>query len=559
MSAAAPPQRRRGLLLILLVAVLAMAPELVLGLSVSDSFRYNLLWPEQFAGLFREGHLYPRWLPHAWGGLGNPTFYFYPPLYFWVTAAVDTLTFGALPPERFTPVATLLVLAVSGLAMRAWLKEQAPPRAALWGSAAYMVAPYHLYDIYARGALAEATGYAVVPLIALSLKRLAEGRSRHLPLLALGYAALLLTHLPTALLVTLFLIAPYTIFLAAGSDRRARFLAEALAGGLLGTGLAAIYVVPALGLFPYVSADALSSSFYRPENWFFWHVNAGEFGGRMLLIVPVSVGAALLAIAAGMAARAGNNREPLFWAALTVILVVLIAGAVPPLWQLPGLKLVQFPWRALVLVEFAAITTLASAAPQLRAPLVLAGAAALALAYSVFGMLVVHVLDRTWTGQASAAAEIRRDYADAPEYLPAGTKIVQGSGPSPKHIELPPLRVAQASDPRARLTVAEAKDGGISITVAAPAATAVTLPRFAFPHWEVRDESGRVVPIAPTPAGRLVSFEAPSGQSTFRLVPGPAPYQRTGETISLIALLLLGAVTLATRRVTARVPGNSIG
>src|SRR2546421_10864524 len=111
---AAPPRTlRRDVALIVLVAVAAMTPELLLGLTVSDSFRYNLLWPEQFSALVRDGHLYPRWLPHAWSGLGNPTFYFYPPLFFWVSAAIDAVTFGGLPPERFTPVATLLFLAVS--------------------------------------------------------------------------------------------------------------------------------------------------------------------------------------------------------------------------------------------------------------------------------------------------------------------------------------------------------------------------------------------------------------------------------------------------------------
>src|SRR4051794_8364519 len=104
-GASARRMARPDVLLILLVAVVAMAPELALGLTVSDSFRYNLLWPEQFATLFRDGHLYPRWLPLAWGGLGNPTFYFYPPSFFWVAAAIDTVTLGALAPERFTPLA----------------------------------------------------------------------------------------------------------------------------------------------------------------------------------------------------------------------------------------------------------------------------------------------------------------------------------------------------------------------------------------------------------------------------------------------------------------------
>ena len=537
---------RFHLLLIVLVGVVAMSPELVLGATVSDSFRYNLLWPEQVAALFREGHLYPRWLPHAWAGLGNPTFYFYPPLFFWVAAVIDAVTFGALTPERFTPLATLLVLAASGLTMRAWLSAHVAPRRALLGAFAYMVAPYHLYDIYARGALAEAAAYASVPLIALALTRLRAGRALGLPLLAIGYGALLLMHLPSALLVTVFLIAPYVVFEAVGADRRVRFLVLAFAGGLLGIGLAAIYLVPAVGLLPYASADALSASFYRPENWFFWHVNAGQFGGRMMLIIPISIAALLLAGASGLVAWR-TSREALFWPGLAAVLVIVIAGAIPPIWQLPALRLVQFPWRALVLVEFAAVTAVAVTAPPLRNPVVLAGAATLALGYAVLAVLMVHVIGRTWSAQQRAAAEIRRDYADAPEYLPAGTKIVQGSGPAPEHIELPTLRNARATDPRAKVAATADTDGAMVVLVDSPVATEVVLPRFYFPHWRLRDRLGHAVPIAPTPAERLVSFPAPAGRASFRLSLGSAPYEGTGEMVSLVALLLLGAAVILTR------------
>ena len=44
---------RRAVLVIGLVATLAMAPELATGLTVTDNFRFNLSWPEQFAELFR--------------------------------------------------------------------------------------------------------------------------------------------------------------------------------------------------------------------------------------------------------------------------------------------------------------------------------------------------------------------------------------------------------------------------------------------------------------------------------------------------------------------------
>src|SRR3954452_12453815 len=125
--------------------------------------------------------------------------------------------------------------------MRAWLRVHADRRA-IAGAVAYMVAPFHLYHLYGSGALAEASAYASVPLVLLALARLGEGRTRVLPVLAISYAALLFSPLPTTLLVPLFLVALYVALVAAGAERPIRFLTLALAGGLLGIALAAVFV-----------------------------------------------------------------------------------------------------------------------------------------------------------------------------------------------------------------------------------------------------------------------------------------------------------------------------
>lgn len=525
----------KAALLILLIAALAMAPELTIGLTVSDSYRFNILWPDQFGNLFRSGILYPRWLPLSWDGFGSPNFYFYPPLFFWITSAFDSLVGGGVAPERFVPLGTLTFLAMSGLTMHAWLRFHTDERRALLGAVAYMLAPYHLYDIYARGALAEASAYAFVPLVMLALGRLGEGRTRYLPLLSLAYGALLMTHLPTALLVSLFLIPPYVAILMLRSLRPVAFLCEAASGGVLGIGLSAIYLLPALTLLPYVSPAALSGSFYRPENWFFWHVQAGIMGARMFLIVPVTVAAAMLAV--GSIRRGRRNRDTLLWAAITLVLAVMIAGLVPPVWGLPGLKLVQFPWRALLLVEFSAITMLAIHPPGLRSVEGLCGALLVVFAYSVLLLMIGHTVARTWNGQTRTAAEIRLHHLDAPEYLPAGTKIVQGNGPDDVSYELPTLPLVSASTSRAKIVASEGIDGAMVLGVDSPKPTMINLRRFYFPHWRVRDAAGRLIPIKPDPRKKVVTFTAPAGRSIFRLENGTAPNEGLAQIISLITAL----------------------
>lgn len=545
---AASVARIRAWLIIAFVAVLAMTPELVTGLTATDNFRFNLTWTEQFVGLFRAGNVYPRWLPQSWSGFGAPVFYFYPPMFYWVTSLVDTVTGGTLESERLVPLASLLLLVASGLSMRAWLSTCSDDRRSLLGAVAYMLAPYHLYHYYGTGALAEATAYVSAPLVMLALVQLRRGKSGFLPVLAIAYAALIFSHLPTALLLTLFLIAPYVLITASRAPRPARFVTLALAGGLVGIALSAVFLLPALTLLSRVSPAALSAEFYRPENWFFWHIHAGIMSGRMLLIIPISVAAFLFALASIATNRTETSRsEPLFWAILTLFLVGLVAGLFPFAWKLPGLALVQFPWRALLVVEFTTVTLLVVHAPRLRHPLMLSAMAVLGFAYLVLALIAAHMIGRTWEGQQRGASEIRTDYIDAAEYLPAGTRIDLGSGPGEARIVLPQMPLAWASNPQTRIRAVELPDGGMMIAVRSDVPTEVRLRRFYFPHWQLSDAEGHAIPTVSDPAIRVVSFHAPAGASAFRLIPGTAPLEVVGRILSMMALIVLASITAAGR------------
>ena len=531
----------QGALAIIVVAILAMGPELLFGLTVTDNYRFNLLWPEQFGNLFRSYHLYPRWLPRAWEGLGAPTFYFYPPLFFWVVSVVDGITLGALGPERFVPIGTTIVLAGAGLSMRAWLRHVTTDRAALIGAIAYMIAPYHLYDIYCRGALTEAAAYASVPLVMLALARLGEGRHRYFPILAASYAILLLTHLPTALLVSVLLIPPFVFRTALRAERPVAFLVSASGGGVLGIALAAIYLVPALTLLPFVNSEALNQGFYQPDTWFFWRTPAGTMGGRMLFIIPAAVGAALLAVGAITARRENSS---LFWPVLTLVVVLLVAGLFPPFWKLPGLALVQFPWRALLIVEFAAITMLASLRWRIAGSIPLAALTVLAFAYVLFGMMALHTIKRTVNEQALTASQLRQGYLDAPEYTPRGVSIHNADDPDRVRVELSNAPLVSATDPRATIKASEVADGGVAVAIESPTATVVKLRRHYFPHWHIRDAHGRDLQISPDRREQIVTFVAPAGKSSLRLQHGSAPHEELGRAISVLALLVLGFAML---------------
>lgn len=529
--------------LILLAAGLAIvSPEFATGPSTSDSIRYNIVWTDQWRALVAAGELYPRWMPRSWDGMGSPTFYFYPPLFFWAAAAADLLTARALPTGALLTLTAGLILGASGIAMRAWLLAHAAPRAAMVGALAYMLAPYHLYDILARAALAESCAYAALPVVMLAVKRAAKGRTGWVAALAASYAALILSHLPVALLASVVLLPAYAIHCSARAGRRLSALARAAAGGLLGLGLAAAYLVPAIGLQPHILAEAFSGQFHCPERWFFWRADLWSQDAVMWVVVPTCAAAGL---AAASAARAARTRETLFWCAACAAMLVLASGVPPVFWSFPLLTQVQFPWRLLVPIEFAAVTCVVLAAPRLRSALSVAAVVSLAFAATVCAMLVGTRLAASVDRSAGDIATIRTYYRDAPEYLPAGSPVPLGEDgvPDPWLVRLPHAPAVEAGE-GAKIGVADLSHGGLRIIVESDRATQVVARRFAFPSWALTDATGQRV-ATETTAGKLVAWRAPAGRSEFRLTQGAAPGERMAQAASAASLLLLLALGLA--------------
>lgn len=365
-----------------------LLPEFVAGPSTSDSLRYNIVWLDQWRELVADGNLYPRWMPRAWDGLGSPAFIFYPPLFFWIAVGFDQLTLRLLETGTLLSLTSAILLGASGLTMRHWLRAHVGAGTALLGALAYMLAPYHLYDIFARAALAETCAYAVLPLVLLGIKRASEGNASALLALAVAYASLILSHLPVALLASVTLVPAYALFVT----RRVGALARLAAAGLLGLGLAAIYLIPALTEGHTILAQALNTIFYRPENWFFWH--SGVLSRPIMWIVfSACLAAVLLAFAAAIGADGEGRARTLFWAASSLAIVLLIAGVPPAFWRLPPIAQVQFPWRLMVVLEFAVITCVALSAQRLVKPLALLAAVPLTGAVCLAALLSAQRLD----------------------------------------------------------------------------------------------------------------------------------------------------------------------
>lgn len=463
-----------------------MLPALLWGPGATHSHLYNLMWTRHFGDQIAAGHFYERWLPHSFEGLGSPTFYFYPPLAYWLSGGLNAI---GLSVTQAISCAGLLLLIASGLAMYAWLAARGTRP--LIGAALYMVAPYHLFDLYVRGALAEFAGFVWLPLIALGIGWLPSRRG--VALLASAYAALILTHLPLATLTGLFLIAP--LMLQRIVQDRATLL-PGLVAGLLAFALAAFYLLPAATLQAHMSTALLWTGKYQASVWSIWREDFELFPS----------------IALGLVLLAWRARS--LWTAITIGTALAAINLIPLLWSIDLLDKVQFPWRILAITEFAAVTAIVACPPRR----IMAFGAALVLAFPfLLTGLIAHALLRMPVDYN----RIERHQPDAPEYLPAGfdASLVD--------------RVDRWTDLDRFATLP--RGDSITVTRSGP----VTMGHAAFPIWRVTRDGQAIASHGP-----LISFDATPG--TYRIERVRLWQETAGAAVSLIALLILAL--LAGRR-----------
>ena len=473
-----------------LLALLLMLPVITGPVRLNDSHWINYVWSEQFNAAIAQGDLWPRWLALSHDGLGAPDFYFYGPVAFWLTTPFALIGLGIWPSLL---CGATLALWLSGIMMGRFLDGRA--RHPALGAALYMALPYHLIDFGMRGALAEFTAYALIPVIALGIARQA------IWLIALGYALLVLTHLPTALLASLFLIPALTLVEA----RRARGALFRIGAGLfLGLLLAAPYLLPALQLQRYVSMAAMTGPpALQAARWTIISPDPHMRDGLLMMEV--------IAVALAIPAAALARRDQ--WGWFLLLLLAMALGLLPSLWALPLLAKVQFPWRLFVLADFCAAWLVARAAWRTE-HLLLLMTPALAVTLMI---LTIQASNRV----TQPIGQLMARHPDVIEYVPAGV-IETFSAFSERALALaahtPPTRSANGW---------------------------TTVRLHYFPIWQVRCGK-KLVPSGPEPGTGLLRYRG-AGCSVERR---RLPEEKLGWALSFAAMafLAIGSALAARRR-----------
>ena len=474
---------------------------------LNESFWIDWVWLDQFAKQVGQGILYPRWLPLSHGGLGSPVFYYYPPLAFF---AGSVFVLAGLSTYASLIALFFVTYALSGAAMYAWLRSSASRP--LLGALVYVAAPYHAFNFYSRGAIAEFLATALLPFVMMGIRRAARNEPGGYALIAVGYGALVIAHLPLALLASLFLFAPYALLWAARSGWRPLVpIAAALTTGIA---LAGAYLVPAILLEPYRDAAKLwHDPSLQPANWTIWHPSFWvDHSYHGVLLIAAAIALPLLVLA--LWRRSG-------WAIWGLLCTLIAVGVVPLIWNVPLLSSVQFPFRLLPIAEFAVAAAFAFVNAR---PIWLT----LVALPSIF--LTDQIVQSGSAAQSFTFDELQTVYPDVPENLPPGPRPY--SWPSRWALELAEVhRQPQVLN-------------GTTVDAV-----------FYFPAWQVRC-GGHATPTFAHPKTKLLSYRGESCSRWLDLTPA----EKTGRVVSLLGLLVLVGGTAAGRfRRKRRLSGHQLG
>ncbi|MFC2037603.1 hypothetical protein ACFLYD_06525 [Chloroflexota bacterium] len=599
-----------NILLIILFSLFTIGPLLQPGyMWNAHDARHSVYFLFEFDRGIQDGILYPRWQPDFAFGYGYPFFNIYGPLSTYAGEAFLLLGFGFA--EAVKIVFALSVVA-SGLAMYGFVKQVLGRRAGLVAAVAYMVIPYRLVDLYVRAALAESVAYVFVPLVlwgvwaALHRPRLANVLG-----LAFAYAALLVTHPLTALLLTLILVFYVAMLaLARVNDEQpfrqlsresllpllahaGHILLPAAFGLVLGLGLSAFSLLPAMTENVFVRLDQWYGGRYAWGGDFIeffqlfspkWGFGASVPGpdddvSFQLGVVPVVLSLLALAPLFVRQASAHLGRAALrliaFFAVLNAVVVFLMLGVSAILWQvLPLVRLAQFPWRLLSLTVVAMSFLCGAAAhgvrsepgtnlPDRRLP----GPATLVLVtLLVLGSLPymrVEMLERPvslaglmqfqqsadeMTGSTAWARQIP-GWSSMADYHLAGEPLTSRIDYSTLYRQLG----------RARARTVELSTASELVEYSAERPILITFNIFYYPGWHaylVELETGAVIdelPIALRGELGLMTVKVPAGVGRVLIRFEDTPVRKLGMMVSLgclalAGILLLGPFALRIRR-----------
>lgn len=558
----------RAVFLIFLGGLAFLIAHALLGTPYGHSFIHNLPWYDAFQDAFWRGDLYPRFLPELWYGFGGYDFYYYGPLPFWIIAILGEISCPNCSTNQVFSIGGAWLILLSGATFYWAARRVFTQPVAIAGALVYMLLPYHYaFDWYVRQAVGELSAYIFIPILILSAHRLMTERTGG-RLFAVAFAALVLSHLPSAL-IAIHVFGVFAVTMAwkqdiAVTEAGKRVARLALWGGI-GLCLSGLYWVPALAHLNDVSPGRLYNAYADPVNWLLFDGRAEPNTASMAVVKSIVLSVVSMSLAGWYILRkqTGRNRDAvMIWltvpAAFSLFMVSVLSL---PIWQYWILSSIQFPWRTLYLADISlAIASmiilrhLLGQDGHLRTRFSI-GVSAISVA--TLALSITLAVSQAWP---RAAESLERNGHFEPlgaiEYfhpnfidgvtakLPADTlstlsdddiKARIFAGIQQRYDE-----VTRALETRNQsYALAPAGQDRLALSLILPEADTIILPLTGWAHWRATDSRGQSYAMRVDGDSGLMSIELPAGEHDILLRIGDTAAQKMGSLLSLFALLLL--------------------
>ena len=540
-----------------------------------DGVSHHALWYIHFSSQLWAGDFYPRWLMGMNEGLGSPVFYYYPPVPFFLTSLLKPLFPGDLNGWHQLGLSASLALIASGSCTYLWLKHLTDRNSALLAAILYMATPYHLAaDLYIRGSFAEYWAFVWMPLILFFTHKVASGNKLAVAGLAVSYALLLMTHLPTILIFSPIVVC-YAFYLSSKGEKL-KVPGKVLTGVALGIGLSAVFLWPAMTTQQLVFLDRMTTGYFSYKNWLLFS-NFSLWKEEKLPLLLLLLDLAAIACCAFVVARLNPNKFTRhgnnFWLVVAMASIFMMTDFSRPIWLIfPVVQKIQFPWRFNAILSLATTALLAASIYSFKKTrlgsmtviwitIVLLVAAWLpATGWAIWRAYPFHNPSQEEINYKNREIEQKRE---VPEYYPRwNTAMAEMDWETSsdeedwdesmdRNFESLLQRVGQSGGNLSKFNIVGGtgevrinrwRPGQIDLHVETPAGIQINVSQFYYPNWTAHllSESSSLT-VQPSQPDGLISLSVPQGSHEVLLEMKRSKAERTGQVISLISL----GITLA--------------
>jgi hypothetical protein len=306
-----------------------------------------------------------RWVPDAGYKYGYPQFNYYPPLPYYIGAAMHRVGIQYIDAVKILFIVGYVLSAITMFLLVSELTKSYWP--GFVASLAYTYIPYKAVEVYVRGALSEFWAQIFFPLIFWAIYKLIKsGKTKYLIWTGLSIFLLMTTH---TLMTMIF--APVAIIWAVYWLFRSRWknVGRVVAGGVLGFCLSAFFILPVIFEKQFAHTESMLSGYFDYRQHFVslqklfisreWGYGSSGFPNEKLNlslgIVQWIVGLVIAPVVALISFKKQKRFSVLVLGltALTLFSIFMIHMKSSFIWsQLPFLWYMQFPWRFLAVSIF---------------------------------------------------------------------------------------------------------------------------------------------------------------------------------------------------------------